>query len=469
MGENSFAFGKGNYATGENSIAAGTASWARGENSFALGLGAETAKEADEGVAVGNKATANAENSVAIGAHSIADEKDTFSVGNDEKADDAVQRRITHVAAGTKDTDAANVSQLNSQGKTSLAQFESLAAALGGDAKVNVAGSLITPSYSIQGAQYHNVGAALGALDGSLTKAWASINSLQNPPPGTRQFGPFVAIDGKGDGSDKAAVKADTSAVAIGAGAKAGDDHGVAIGGGSYAAGPGDTAVGGNAKVLADGSTALGSNAQVSNSTATNALAVGADSNASAASGTAVGQGASASASGAVALGQGAVADRANTVSVGNSGLERQITHVAAGTQATDAANMAQIRDALQTAKTYSDAGTQATLNQSKAYTDKATADFSRSIHSELNDRFGQVNTRIDRVGAMNAASTQMAINAAGATGNGRIAAGVGLQGGRSALSVGYATPLGSKLHMSMGVTASGSEASAGVGLGVDL
>jgi len=79
------------------------------------------------------------------------------------------------------------------------------------------------------------------------------------------------------------------------------------------------------------------------------------------------------------------------------------------------------------------------------------------------------VDKRIDQAGAMSAASTQMAINAAGATGNGRISAGVGYQGARNAISVGYAVPIGSTAHMSVGASSSGSQTSVGAGFGIDL
>ncbi|MHA6206013.1 hypothetical protein ACXU4B_16425, partial [Dyella soli] len=122
-------------------------------------------------------------------------------------------------------------------------------------------------------------------------------------------------------------------------------------------------------------------------------------------------------------------------------------------------------------AKTYTDATATQTLNTAKAYTDAALGNQQSisDLRNQMNDQFQNVNKRIDESGAMSAASTQMAINAAGATGIGRIAAGVGSQSGRSAISVGYAAPLGSKMHVSVGATASGSQTSVGAGFGVDL
>jgi autotransporter adhesin len=68
-----------------------------------------------------------------------------------------------------------------------------------------------------------------------------------------------------------------------------------------------------------------------------------ADSSAAGADSVAIGGAANASAKNAVALGSNSVADRANTVSVGAAGKERQITNVEAGTQSTDAVNLAQL------------------------------------------------------------------------------------------------------------------------------
>ena len=57
----------------------------------------------------------------------------------------------------------------------------------------------------------------------------------------------------------------------------------------------------------------------------------------------AVGNGATATATNSVALGANSTATRDNSVSVGAAGSERQITHVAAATQGTDAVNFDQL------------------------------------------------------------------------------------------------------------------------------
>jgi autotransporter adhesin len=72
------------------------------------------------------------------------------------------------------------------------------------------------------------------------------------------------------------------------------------------------------------------------------ALAIGSDSKAGT-SAAAVGPGATATALDSVAIGTMSVANRAGTVSVGSSTNTRQLVNLAAGTQATDAANAGQL------------------------------------------------------------------------------------------------------------------------------
>ncbi len=68
-------------------------------------------KRGENSVALGYKANAQGDNSVALGYGSIATEANTFSVGSANST-----RKIVNVAAGTADTDAANVGQLLNSG-----------------------------------------------------------------------------------------------------------------------------------------------------------------------------------------------------------------------------------------------------------------------------------------------------------------------------------------------------------------
>src|SRR5690606_15644432 len=277
-----------------------------------------------------------------VAANAITYDDDSRAVAT---LDGANGTRLTNLAAGSVNaasTDAVTGAQL-------YGSMNSVATALGGGTVVDANGRLIGTVYSVQGSYYGNVGEALGALDSHIDLLGRRLADVEGQ-----------VVNPTNTGNDRVAVGGQRKAV-IGE-----ETNAIAVGDGAYAHGPNDIAIGGNAHVGADGSTAVGANATIS-AEATNAIAMGEGAGVSAASGTALGQGASVTAEGAVALGQGSVADRANTVSVGSVGNERQVTNVAAGTADTDAANVAQVKEA----RAYADSvGTQ-TLGAANAYTDQ--------------------------------------------------------------------------------------------------
>ncbi|MGH8045246.1 MAG: YadA family autotransporter adhesin, partial [Stenotrophomonas sp.] len=313
-------------------------------------------------------------------------------------------------------------------------------------------------TYLIQSNNYFNVGDALSALDLMVTQVDGRVSALETAPavaPGA-PANPRVAVGGTGAGDDPAVVGEGTG-VAIGSSATANTSTSVAVGEGAYAHGPNDTALGAEARVGADGSTAVGAHATIT-AAATNAVAVGEGATVSAASGTAIGEAASVTAEGAVAMGQGSVADRANTVSVGAAGAERAITNVAMGTASTDAVNVAQM-----------DAASTNTLSRSKTYTDTmvgALSDRFDDYRGQVETRFAEQDRRMDRQGAMSAAMMNMATSAAGINTPNRVAAGVGFQGGETALSVGYQRAIGERATFSLGGAFSGDDKSIGMGAG---
>lgn len=87
--------------------------------------------------------------------------------------------------------------------------------------------------------------------------------------------------------------------------------------------------------------------------TGKDAVAGGAGAVASGDNSTAIGAKAKATHSNSVALGNNAVTDRDNSVSMGYAGGERQVTNVAAGTQTTDAVNVGQLKDGVNSANQY--------------------------------------------------------------------------------------------------------------------
>ena len=70
----------------------------------------------------------------------------------------------------------------------------------------------------------------------------------------------------------------------------------------------------------------------------------------------------------------------------------------------------------------------------------------------------------------MGTAMTQMSVNAALANSpRGRIAVGIGSQGGQGAVSIGYGKRVGDRGSFSLGASFASGESSAGAGFGFDL
>ena len=171
-----------------------------------------------------------------------------------------------------------------------------------------------------------------------------------------------------------------------------------------------------------------------------------------------------------VPIGQGSVANQANTVSVGSVGNERRVTHVAAGTAPTDAANVQQVQagDAatLASANTYTDNTATQTLSRANAYTDSRMQAVLQSQEA-FPYRLNQQDQRIDRQGAMQSAMSMMAASAAGIDTPNRLATGTGFQGGEAAISIGYQRAFGPASTLTVGASVSESDSTWGVGYGI--
>jgi trimeric autotransporter adhesin len=146
-----------------------------------------------------------------------------------------------------------------------------------------------------------------------------------------------------------------------------------------------------------------------------------------------------------VAIGPGSVSDRDNTISFGTIGAERQLTNVAPGTAATDAANLGQVRTLVEKS-----------AGDSKAYTD---------------DRVNALNAKLQKqiagVGAMAMAASALVPNAR-AEGPTSISAAVGTYSGETAVAAGvnYYVSNNVLINAKVSVSTSGS-AKAGAAVGV--
>lgn len=126
----------------------------------------------------------------------------------------------------------------------------------------------------------------------------------------------------------------------------------------------------------------------------------------------------------------------------------------------------------LSDAQDYADAGDAQTLTAANAYTDQrfteltGLSDSFDAYKGEVDDRFNQMDRRIDKMSAMSGAYAGMAMNTSGLAGKNRIGVGVGAQGGEQAMAVGYQRAIGNRASVSLGAAFGGGEKSVSAGAG---
>ncbi|MCA8238738.1 YadA-like family protein [Burkholderia cenocepacia] len=319
---------------------AGLKAVANGTESVAIGSSAFASKPFT--LALGSGSRATGDHSVAIGANSVADEDFTVAVG-----DTSQKRRIVHLADGIDATDAVTMQQLTDAMKTANTNIDQkmlrmtrdveskpgtfvAIEGMGADGTMPNVASIGGADPTLGTAAAIGVGSAAGGLDavaiglqaGALSASSVALGSFAQTgvdQPFSVAMGSMVTTNGAG-------------ALAIGSHAKANAENAVAVGNnGVMAVGKSSIALGDKATTLSGSvnGIAIGTNANVAKNVA-DAVALGAN--------------AKATQSNSIALGAGSLADRANALSIGSAGAERQIVHVAKGTQNTDAVNLAQLK-----------------------------------------------------------------------------------------------------------------------------
>src|SRR4249919_3986569 len=166
------------------------------------------------------------------------------------------------------------------------------------------------------------------------------------------------------------------------------------------------------------------------------------------------------------------VANNAVTTAVtqANDYTDQQVAGVV-GTAVTQAKAVADTGDAatLASARTYTDTTATQTLSSANAYTDARFAawdDNLLQLRSDVEQRLGKQDQRIDRQGAMSAAMLNMATSAAGVRTQNRVGVGIGTQNGEAALSIGYQRAISDRATFTVGGAVSGDDSSIGVGAG---
>jgi len=168
-------------------------------NSIAIGTNATVNQNVADAVALGANSKALQSNSVALGANSLADRANALSIGSA-----GAERQIVHVAKGTQNTDAVNLSQL-----------KGLADVVGGGTGFDANGDVTAPTYTIDGKEYHNVNDALQAAAKSGGDGSSGTDPNAVAYDGEQKDKVTLAGQNGTTLSNVAAGKADTDAVNV--------------------------------------------------------------------------------------------------------------------------------------------------------------------------------------------------------------------------------------------------------------
>ncbi|WP_329767103.1 ESPR-type extended signal peptide-containing protein [Stenotrophomonas geniculata] len=190
----SVAVGGDTRALGEGSTSVGSYASSRGKQSTAIGYGAHIAADALTGVSLGQAAgvfadwgvalgsysrvAVGARFAVAVGAQSIAESEMEASFGNM-----SLKRRLTNIANGTANHNAATIGQL--RGALS---------ALGGNIDAN--GNVTTPGFNIQGQHQNTVNDALTTLDSAVVTTGSRMDRVETQLRSVFQEAPSTRGDG---------------------------------------------------------------------------------------------------------------------------------------------------------------------------------------------------------------------------------------------------------------------------------
>ncbi len=365
-GQNALAAGVKASAAGTDAVAVGSDATASGAQSLAVGNNVQATHLG--ATAVGNNSRATADSAQAFGQSSQASAKDAVAVGRYARAqgERASAFGVGNLASGASAVSVGDSSQATRAGSIAIGSpytengvtyaskaWSDNAIAIGSGAEAGLdknaptntnAGKTGAIAIGTKALAYEVSAVAMGEKSGAF-----GVNSLALGANATSNNNSGVAI---GDSATSNAV----NALAIGTNTKAEHTSAVAIGDGAHAnnAAYASVALGNNAKTQASQSLAAGFGAEV---TVSDAVALGSSAVANRAALTpsaATSSSASAAANTVYASDAATAADKAaisatvkgalGAVSVGSGTATRQIINVAAGSEDTDAVNVAQLK-----------------------------------------------------------------------------------------------------------------------------
>ena len=339
------ALAVGMYGTNASSNSAAFGLNSTSATNYSVAVGTNGTRASNSSVAVGTNGTSASNSSVALGTNSTTASNSSVAVGSTAKADNRSFAAGFSSSAGTKNSNSSSGTSI-AVGSNTTANDES--SALG----INATAS--------------NHSLAIGLSGNSSNSANASNYSIAVGNAATANYNTYSAI-----AIGNSANASSYQAMALGTSANATSYQSMAIGSSAKASGGDATALGYNAQATAPNATALGSGA----SAYYHALALGNAATASSNYALAAGDGANAQGYQTIALGSNSTAN----VTSGKTGLDphtgsastatgatwvstlgavsvgtvngngqatgtRQINGVAAGTQDTDAVNVAQLK-----------------------------------------------------------------------------------------------------------------------------
>ena len=407
-GVGGLAIGKGANATGKGASAFGTSAVANATYASAYGDTTKVYAERAIAVGLASNISAGSTNATLLGSHATigADSVRAVSLGSGNSVSSANATALgSGITIGTGFANSV-VLGANSGTGGSHAIANVTGATVNGVSysgfagTVNSTGSFVSVGTNATGGQRKIINVAAGDVSATSTEAingsqlYMVANELKTRMDGS-SIKYFSVKSGVADNQNNNGASGN-NAIAIGPNATAGGNQAIAIGlDSASAAGKANTvAIGNNASVSGDSGTAMGNAARsakdalalgvlanataeratavgpVANALAGNATAVGNQANATSTFATAIGDQAVANISRGVALGAGSVTTRdipttggydmltgtaststdktwkanAAAVSVGNVTHTRQIVNVAAGSEDTDAVNVAQLK-----------------------------------------------------------------------------------------------------------------------------
>lgn len=451
----SIAIGSGSTVRGDinaqfgevngNSIAIGadaTVVGLNGRSSIAIGL-SSSAENTINGIAFGPFSRVTANGAVALGSESVASVANTISVGND-----TLKREILNVAAGTTDTSAVNLSQVRSligaiqlpsvplqpSGPASIdgLVIEETRTAIGINASSQTgSNSVALGNGSVANGNFEvsvgDVDSGLkrkltNLLDGSSASDAATVGQVNNLLNTFAQNLPIIYPSLVNPTPEAIVIPFEFDPVYV-------DESGNTNLSNVATSGANNTTIGSNAGAdnTGNGNTFIGNNASSTSGNSSDSVAIG--------------NGAKAGTN-SVAIGAGSVAED-NTVSVGSAGNERQVKNVAAGTAGTDAVNVQQLADGLNSVT-------------------QSSSDNYRALDSKLDRSISSVRKELKEIGRRAYGGTALALAIGNHSdmqpGRAQIQVGVGSFNGESAiaLSTSMSADNGTVVSLGGGVTTQG-------------